>query len=91
MAERTGKVQEMLATPWAPAVFSLSLFAIPGSDSVLIMGNKTLRERLDIDSMASVKGEAWRGLGRNAEVSAEELPVLATMAREDLEARELPV
>lgn len=55
MAERVGKVQEALATPWAPVVFSLALTVIPGSDNVLIIGNKTLRERLGIDIMEGLK------------------------------------
>lgn len=64
---------------------SLALAVIPGRDNVMIIGNKTLRERLGIDIMAGLKRAALRGLGQNAEVSAEKVTIMATIAKEDLE------
>ena len=42
-------------------VISTAFAVIPGTDSVLILGSKTLREKLGIDVMASLKGKAQGG------------------------------
>ena len=42
-------------------VISTAFAVIPGTDSVLILGSKTLREKLGIDFMASLKGKAQGG------------------------------
>lgn len=70
----------MPATPWAPVVFSLALAIIPGSDNVLILGNKTMRERLGLTFgqiwgtiILGLKSAALRDLGQNAQVLAKEV------------------
>ena len=40
---------------------STAFAVIPGTDSVLILGSKTLREKLGIDDMAYLKGKAQGG------------------------------
>ena len=50
-----------IGTPWGPVVISTAFAVIPGTDSVLILGSKTLREKLGIDVMASLKGKAQGG------------------------------
>lgn len=91
IADRTGKVQVTLVTPWVSVVFSLVIAVIPGREKVFITENNILRERLGIDVMAGLESAALRGLGQNAEVSAKEVAVMATMAKKDLDARELAV
>ena len=43
IAERTGRLQITLVTPCAPVVICLALAVIPGSDNVLVIGEKTER------------------------------------------------
>ena len=54
-------LQVAIGTPWGPVVISTVFAVIPGTDSVLILGSKTLREKLGIDVMASLKGKAQGG------------------------------
>ena len=42
-------------------VISPDFAVIPGTDSVLIIGSETLREKLGIDVMASLEGNAQGG------------------------------
>ena len=53
---QTRTLKVAIGTPWGPAVISTAFAVIPGTDSVLIIGSKTLREKLGIDVMASLKG-----------------------------------
>ena len=50
-----------IGTPWGPVVISTAFAVISGTDSVLILGSKTLREKLGIDVMAYLKGKAQGG------------------------------
>ena len=54
-------VQLANGTPWSRVVISTYFAVIPGTDSVLILGSKTLRKKLGIDVMASLKGKAQGG------------------------------
>ena len=54
-------LQVAIGTPWGPVVISTAFAVIPGTDSVLILGSKTLREKLGIDDMAYLKGTAQGG------------------------------
>ena len=55
---QTRTLQVAIGTPWGPVVISTAFAVIPGTDSVLILGSKTLREKLGIDVMASLTGKA---------------------------------
>ena len=58
---QTRTLQVAIGTPWGPGVMFTAFAVIPGTDSVLIVGSKTLREKLGIDVMASLKGKAQGG------------------------------
>ena len=58
---QTRTLQVAIGTPWGPVVLSTAFAVIPATDSVLILGSKTLREKLGIDIMASLKGKAHGG------------------------------
>ena len=51
-------LQMAIGTSWDPVAISAAFTVIPGTDSVLILGSKTLREKLGIDVMSSLKGKA---------------------------------
>ena len=55
---QTRILQVAIGTPWGPVVISTVFAVISGTDSVLILGSKTLREKLVIDVMASLKSKA---------------------------------
>ena len=55
-------MQVTLNAPRAPVVINLVLAVIPGEDDVLIVGNKTVKDRLGIDVMACLNGTAITGL-----------------------------
>ena len=54
-------LQVAVGTPWGPVAISPAFAVIPGTDSVLILGSKMLREKLGIDVMAYLKGKAQGG------------------------------
>ena len=58
---QTCTLQVAIRTPWGPVVISTAFAVIPGTDSVLILGSKTLREKMGIDVMTSLKGKAQGG------------------------------
>ena len=58
---QTSILQVAIGTPWGPVVISTAFAVIPGNDSELILGSKTLREKLGIDVMVSLKGKAQGG------------------------------
>ena len=62
---QTRTLQGTIGTPWSPGVISTAFAVIPGTGSVLILGSKTLREKLGIDVMSSLKGKAQGG-GRSS-------------------------
>ena len=53
---KTRTLQVAIGTSSSPVVISTAFAVIPGTDSVLILGSKTLSEKLGIDVMASLKG-----------------------------------
>ena len=58
---QTRTLQLAVGPPWGPVVISTVFAVIPGPDSVLILGSKTLREKLGIYVMTSLKGKAQGG------------------------------
>lgn len=70
-----------LAAPRAHLVFRVALVVIPGRDNTIIIGNKTLRERLGIGIMSGLKSPTLRGLEKNAKLSAEKVTAMPTMAK----------
>lgn len=90
-AEGTVKIQVSLATPWASAFFRLARAVIPGSDNVLIIENKALREGLGFYVMVCLKSVVLPTLGQNAEILVREVAVMAMMTKGDVNACELPV
>ena len=62
---QTRTVQVAIGTPRGPVVISTAFAVISGTDSVLIPGSKTLRDKLGIDVMASLKGKA-QGVDRSS-------------------------
>ena len=58
---QTRTSQVAIGTPWGPVVICTVFAVISGTDSVLILGSKMLREKLGIDVMASLKGKAQGG------------------------------
>ena len=58
---QTRTLQVAIRTPWGLVVISTVFAVIPGTDSALILGSKTLREKLGSDVMASLKGKAQSG------------------------------
>ena len=58
---QTRTLQVAIGTPWGPVDISTDFAVIPGTDSVLILGSKTLREKLGIYVMASLKDKAQGG------------------------------
>ena len=47
-----------IMTPWAPVAIRLALAVMPGEDDLLILGSKTLHEKLDIDAMKQLRDMA---------------------------------
>ena len=78
-------LQVAIGTPWGPAVISTDFAIIPGIDSVLILRSKTLREKLGIDVMASLRGKTHDG-DRSSGEMPEDHPswdFVATCTRDD--------
>ena len=44
-----------IKTPWGPVRFTMPFVVLPGGGDVVIIGQKTLREKLGIDAMAQLK------------------------------------
>ena len=51
-------------TPWGPVRFTMSFIVLPGGGDVVIIGQKTLREKLGIDVMAQLKASELKAQGR---------------------------
>ena len=45
---QTRRMNVTTLTPWAPVEVTLSLAVLPGIDDVLIIGSKSMRERLGL-------------------------------------------
>ena len=44
-----------IMTPWAPVTIRLALAVIPGEDDLLILGSKTMREKLSVDVIKQLR------------------------------------
>eukprot|EP00904_Undaria_pinnatifida_P005886 jgi/Undpi1/2427/HiC_scaffold_13.g05808.m1 len=51
-------------TPWGPVRFTMPFIVLPGRGDVVIIGQKTLREKIGIDVMAQLKASVLRAQGR---------------------------
>ena len=78
-------LQVAIGTPWGPAVIFTAFAIIPGIDGVLILRSKTLREKLGIDVMASLRGKAHDGDRSSGEMPEDLLSwdFVATCSRDD--------
>ena len=47
-------------TPWGPVRFTMPFIVIPGGGDVVIIGQKTVREKLGIDAMAQLKSSVLK-------------------------------
>ena len=50
-------------TPWGPVRFTVPFVVLPGGCDVVIIGQKTLREKLGIDIMAQLKASVLKAKG----------------------------
>ena len=57
MKNKARTLQVAIGTQSGPADISTAFGVIPGIDSVLILGSKTLGERLRTDTMSFLKGK----------------------------------
>ena len=53
-----------IETPWGPIRFTMLFIVLPGGGDVVIIGQKTLREKLGIDIMAQLKASVLKAHGR---------------------------
>ena len=53
-----------IETPWGPVRFTMPFIVLPGGGDVVVIGQKTLREKLDIDVMAQLKIYVLKAHGR---------------------------
>ena len=53
-----------IETRWGPVRFTMPFIVLQGRDDVVIIGQKTLREKLGIDVMAQLKASVLKALGR---------------------------
>ena len=53
-----------IETPWGPVQFTMPFIVPPGGGDVVIIGQKTLREKLGIDVMAQLKASVLKACGR---------------------------
>ena len=53
-----------IETPWEPVRFTMPFIVLPGGGDVVIIGQKTLREKRGIDVMAQLKASVLKTHGR---------------------------
>ena len=53
-----------IETPWRPVRFPMPFIVLPGGGDVVIIGQKTLREKLGIDIVAQLKASVLKAQGR---------------------------
>ena len=51
-------------TPWGPVQFTMPFIVLPGRGDVVVIGQKTPREKLGIDVMAQLKASVLKAQGR---------------------------
>ena len=61
-------------TPWGSVRFTTPFIVLPGGDDVVIIGKKTLREKLGIDVMAQLKPSELKAHGRE---DGQEMEIIA--------------
>ena len=73
---QTCSLTAITMTPWGPVTIWLALAVLPGEDDLLILGSKTLREKLDIDVMRQLRDTAVASGGspRGTEPAPAEVP-----------------
>ena len=52
-----------IETPWGPVRFTMPFIVLPGGGDVVIIGQKTLREKLGIDVIAQLKASVLKAHG----------------------------
>ena len=52
-----------IETPWGPVRFTTPIIVLPGGGDVVIIGQKTSREKLGIDVMAQLKASVLKAHG----------------------------
>ena len=53
-----------IETPWGPVRFTMPYIVLPGGGDVVIIGQKTLSEKLGIDVMTQLKASVLKTHGR---------------------------
>ena len=62
MKTQSCPLHSMIDTPWGPVQFTMPFVVLPGTGDVVI-GQKTLREKLGIDVMAQLKASVLKAQG----------------------------
>ena len=57
-------LQLTIETPWGPVRFTMPSTVVPGGGDVVIVGQKTFREKLGIDVMAQLTASVLKAHGR---------------------------
>ena len=57
--------------PWGPVRFTMPFVVLPGGGDVVIIGQKTLREKLGIDVMAQFEAYVLKACGRQGDAGVE--------------------
>ena len=78
---QTRRMNVTILTPWAPVEVTLSLAVLPGIDDVLIIGSKSMRERLGVEIMASLKDSIVRKTSDRS-ISPDEMAEVAVATKE---------
>ena len=55
-----------IETPWGPVRFTMPFIVLPGGGDVVIIGQKTPGEKLDIDFMDQLKASVLKAQGRQS-------------------------
>ena len=58
-------------TPWGSVRFTMPFILLPGGGDVVIIGQKTLREKLGINVMAQLKASVLKAHGRQDSAEVE--------------------
>ncbi|CAN0394168.1 unnamed protein product, partial [Ascophyllum nodosum] len=76
---QTCSLTATIMTPWAPVTIRLALAVMPGEDDLLVLGLKTLREKLSIDVMKQLRDRAAASAGgaSNTEHAPAEIPAMS--------------
>ena len=61
---RTCPLHLTIETPWGIVRFTMPFIVLPGRGDVVVIGQKTLREKLGIDVMAQLEASVFQARGR---------------------------